>query len=293
VTINIERKAGSLTEVIDISTRTIELSSTRMTVSTSGDPALPAVLMLHGGGPGVSGLANWRGLMHDLAPHYHCVVPDMIGFGDSSHPDPAPGGFGPYVELRAQTTLELLEALGVAQPHSIGNSLGGIVTLEILRRSPERLGKIVLMGSGGAPVPPGPHFRDLVRFYAEPTRDKMSEMFLHFAGDRDAMRPFVDSVVDERFEMALRPEVERSHRATFDFSQPWSISDDELAAIENQVLVVHGREDNIVSPEASWHFFKTLPHSRLVAFSGCGHWAHIERRAEFQTALEAFFTDQL
>ncbi len=43
--------------------------------------------MIHGSGAGVSGWANWRGIMPLLAERFRVVVPDLVGFGYTEVPD--------------------------------------------------------------------------------------------------------------------------------------------------------------------------------------------------------------
>jgi 2-hydroxymuconate-semialdehyde hydrolase len=56
----------------------------------TGDAASETVLFLHGSGPGATGLSNWQRIIEDLGERFHCLAPDMIGFGDSSHPQDPP-----------------------------------------------------------------------------------------------------------------------------------------------------------------------------------------------------------
>lgn len=101
----------------------------------------PAVVMLHGGGPGASGLSNYSRNLDALAEHHRDIVPDMPGYGRSSkavdHSDP----FG----FLADTIRGLLDGLGLAQAHLVGNSHGGAAALRLALDSPERVGKLVPM----------------------------------------------------------------------------------------------------------------------------------------------------
>ena len=136
----------------------------------TGTPGREAVLFLHGSGPGATGLSNWERVIADLGPTFHCLAPDMIGFGDSSHPDPAPQGMAAFNEVRTDALLDLLDELGLSKVHLVGNSMGGSLALLMTLRAPERVGRVVLMGSGGAPdMPSSPGLQHLREFYADPT----------------------------------------------------------------------------------------------------------------------------
>ncbi|MCD0449439.1 alpha/beta fold hydrolase [Actinocorallia sp. API 0066] len=59
-------------------------------------------------------------------------------------------------ELRRQPlqAVTLLDTLGLEKVHLVGDSYGGIVSLALARKEPERVGRIILMGGAGAPIPP-------------------------------------------------------------------------------------------------------------------------------------------
>ncbi|WP_411089969.1 alpha/beta fold hydrolase [Streptomyces sp. 061-3] len=90
----------------EVCSQDIQAGAHRLRVYTCGDPAKPAVLFIHGSGPGVSAPSNWAHLMPPFAESHYCIAPDVLGFGDSEHPDPAPtGGMPEYTDLRARSLL--------------------------------------------------------------------------------------------------------------------------------------------------------------------------------------------
>jgi 2-hydroxymuconate-semialdehyde hydrolase len=253
----------------------------------SGDPASEAVLFLHGSGPGATGLSNWERIIEDLAGRFHCLAPDMIGFGDSTHPLDPPRGMGPFNDLRAEALLGLLDELGIDRVHLVGNSMGGQLALLMTLAAPERIGTILLMGSGGAPdLPVSPGLAHLRTFYDAPSPDSLADLLTQFVHDLEPMRPVIDRVVKERMAYVEREDVQRSHAASFDpqgarrFFTPA-----ELSGIWHQVLVVHGREDRIIPVEASRYFADHLPNANLFVIGECGHWTQIEHPTTFQTLL--------
>ena len=69
---------------------TISVAGRRIFVVEAGSG--PAVVMLHGGGPGASGLSNYSRNIDALAESFRVIVPDMPGYGRSDkyfdHCDP-------------------------------------------------------------------------------------------------------------------------------------------------------------------------------------------------------------
>lgn len=253
----------------------------------TGKRGTEAVLFLHGSGPGATGLSNWERIIADLGDRYWCLAPDQIGFGDSSHPPDAPRGMGPFNDLRAEALLALVDALGVDKVHLIGNSMGGQLALLMTLTRPNLVGKILLMGSGGAPdMPVSPGLKHLREFYASPSAESLKGLLSEFVYDLDPMRDTVDRVVAERMAYVNREDVRRSHEASFDptgtrrFFTP-----DDLAPITHNVLCVHGRDDRIIPVDASKYFADNLPNANLYVIGQCGHWTQIEHPETFERLL--------
>ena len=75
------------------------------------------------------------------------VAPDMVGFGYSDRPEDVKYS----LQTWADQTVGLMDALGIEKAHLVGNSFGGSIALRIATQHPERVDKLVLMGSMGVP----------------------------------------------------------------------------------------------------------------------------------------------
>ncbi|GAA2223438.1 alpha/beta fold hydrolase [Micromonospora olivasterospora] len=257
-------------------------------VNESGDPGSPTLLFLHGSGPGATAASNWQAILEELADDFHCVAPDVIGFGDSSQPDPRPAALGPYTQLRVETLVGLVDAMGIDTFTVVGNSMGGMWALGMVRDIPERVDRLVLMGSGGAPLPVGPSLPKLIGFYDEPTVDAMAALLTDFVYEPSMFGDRLHEIAAERLPRALRPEVEASHRATFTFEVPWDFTPSDLAAIQQETLVIHGRDDRFVTFDAGVYYFTHIPNARIYGIGKCGHWAQIEHHDRFVAVLREF-----
>jgi 2-hydroxymuconate-semialdehyde hydrolase len=264
-------------------------------VAEAGDRSNPTIVFLHGSGPGATGLSNWQHIVSEMADEFHCLAPDVLGFGDSSHPNPPPAGMRAFAELRAQTIIGLLDALGLQQVHLVGNSMGGMYTLLIAAQAPERVGSFILMGSGGAPVPPAPDIIKLVTFYNEPTAEKMADLMTAFVYDPAMFGDRLGEIAVERMTQASRDDVRRSHLATFDFAAggPLKFDEEFLAGIPHRALLIHGRDDTMVSPENTAYFLKHLTNADAHLIGRCGHWTQIEHPEKFIGLARAFFSGRL
>lgn len=108
-------------------------------VHESGSADAPAVVFVHGGGP--SG-AMWRDHLTSLGDHFHCLAPDLPGFGRSN-------GLPPIsLDETADLVADLISArVPAGRAHVVGISYGGSVVFALLTRHPELLDRVVIDGA--------------------------------------------------------------------------------------------------------------------------------------------------
>ena len=76
------------------------------------------MVLLHGGGPGASGVSNYSRNIEPLAQHFRVIVPDMPGYGRSAK---GVDGSDPFGYL-ADHIRGMLDELGIDRAHLVGNS---------------------------------------------------------------------------------------------------------------------------------------------------------------------------
>jgi len=247
----------------------------------------PPVLLVHGSGPGVSALANWRGtLASPLADRHRLIAPDVAGFGQTHTAHELTH------DTRVRHLVGFLDALGLDRVDIVGNSMGGALALALAHRHPERVRRMVLMGTVGIafPIPDG---LDRVWGY-EPSLEAMAELVGLFAHDRDLVGP---DLVRLRYEASIAPGVHERYAAAFAAPRQrhldeMALSEDDLRGITVPVRLLHGAEDRVIPLEAtSLRLVRLLPRADLVVFSRCGHWTQIERASDFVHEVTTFLTD--
>ena len=222
------------------------------------------------------------------------MAPDIVGFGDSTHPLDPTVGIGAFLDLRATTMIGLLDALGLGKVHLVGNSMGGMLTLKLLGMIPERIDKVVLMGSGGAPVPPTENLIKLATFYNDPTEASMADLLNRFVYDPSPFGDDLAGIAAARMPRVLRDDVRRSHVATFTFTGgPVTFDADYLGAIKQQVLLIHGRDDSFIPYAASTYFLEHLPNADMHVIAHAGHWTQIEQPKRFRAHVRGFIGGDL
>jgi pimeloyl-ACP methyl ester carboxylesterase len=243
------------------------------------------VVLLHGSGPGVSAWANWQKTIPGLAAEFQVLAPDIVGYGATARPDDV------HYSLRTWTdhVLRFLDALGLERVSLIGNSLGGRIALALAEEHPDRIARMVLMGSPGVGMTVTEGLKAL-RGY-EPSPKNMRALLLdYFAVDRSII---TDDLVRIRYEASV--ETYDAYRAMFfdprHAGNDLAITEAQVRGIRTPALLVHGREDKVVPAEVSWTMVNLLPQADLHVFARCGHWTQIERAAEFTELVAAFLRD--
>jgi 2-hydroxymuconate-semialdehyde hydrolase len=245
------------------------------------------VLLLHGSGPGVSAWANWRLTIGDLSPHFRLLAPDMAGFGYSDKPANTV-----YTrQLWLDQIVAFLDAVGVDKVHVIGNSFGGSMALALAIHHPDRVNRIVLMGSVGVPFELTPGL-DAVWGY-EPSFENMQTIMRIFAYNQALVG---DQLVQLRYEASTKPGSNEAYSAMFPAPrQRWveamSHSEADIRAIEHPTLLVHGRDDKVIPLSTSTTMLNWIDNSRLHIFGRCGHWTQIEHAKAFAQLVTNFLGD--
>lgn len=249
----------------------------------AGDSGAPVVLV-HGSGPGVSAYANWRLVLPELATRMRVVAPDLAGFGFSER-EP-----GRHYDLStwADQVVGLLDTLGLERASLVGNSLGGAVALRVATRHPERVERLVLMGSVGVPFPITEGLDAVWGYVPSPVR--MRAVMDYFAFSRELV---TDELADVRYRASIEPGVQEAYAAMFPAPrQRWVDAmvtpDEDLAALPHPTLLVHGREDRVIPLANSLRLLELIPRAQLHVFGQCGHWSQIEHARDFVALLLHF-----
>lgn len=277
-----------------IRSRQVELAGHSLAILEAGErtAGAPTLLFLHGSGPGVNAASNWTPALEMLGERFHCIAPDVLGFGNSTHPDPAPQGVTAFTEARVASLFQLLDALELNDVVVIGNSMGCVYALEMARERPELVRKVVLMGSGNTENQPKmPGMAKLSGFYSDPTEENLVEMMSMFVFSPESWQDRLQDIAADRLPLAVRADVRRSHEATFAPSTRKFFTEGYLAEVTQPVLVMHGKDDRIVPHSASEFIAAHLPTAHLMLLAQCGHWAQLEYPHLFAGMVAGFIAD--
>ena len=245
------------------------------------------VLLIHGSGPGVTAWANWRLVMPALAESRRVIAPDMAGFG---YTERRPGEVYTMDGWVAHA-IGVLDTLGIERTDLVGNSFGGAIALALAIRHPERVRRLVLMGSVGVPFEITPAL-DAVWGY-QPSLEAMRSLLDLFAFDRSLVN---DELARLRYEASIRPGFQESFGAMFPAPrQRWVDAmvsrEADIRALPNPTLVIHGRDDKVIPLQTSLTLSSWIPRSQLHVFGQCGHWTQIEHASRFARLVGDFLAE--
>lgn len=237
----------------------------------------PAVIMLHGGGPGASGWANFHANFAPFAEKHRTVLVDMLSFGRS---ETVVFDTEAATTVRARAIRDLMDALGIERASFLGNSMGGSVAMAFAVDYPERVDRLVLMGASGMTrtvlfTQPTEGHRRLRDASANPTLEAMQALADVMLFDPTLLS---QEVLEARVRAANDPgRREAAARST----APWRDQTNEFSQIRARTLIVWGREDRVNPLEIGLLLLREIPDSRLHVFRDCGHWAQLEHPEEF------------
>ncbi|MFF0174111.1 alpha/beta fold hydrolase [Micromonospora profundi] len=262
--------------------RTVTVDGSPVRVLESGTG--PAVLMLHGSGPGTTGSGAWATIGQALGESWHLVAPDQAGFGRTPLPAGSKGGLRLWTEQAAG----LMDALGIDNYAVVGHSMGGAVALALAAARPQQVTSVVAVSTMGAPG--APLSADLDAIWAAPASP---------LGARDMLSRLVfDQALVTESAVDARAAAMRAGATVFAslFPAPrarWAddlaLSAQTLAAIRVPVLLVHGAQDRVTPlGTAAQPLLDHLADVRLHVFGRCGHVPAIEHPHEFRQLLSCF-----
>jgi 2-hydroxymuconate-semialdehyde hydrolase len=263
---------------------TIVADGTPTNVHVAGDG--PPVLLLHGSGPGVSAWANWRLTVPALSREFTVIAPDIVGFGYTERPDDV------TYDLDTWTAhaVGVLDALGVDRAHVVGNSFGGSLAMSLAIRHPERVDRLVLMGSVGVPFAITPGLEAVWGY--EPSVAAIEALLHLFAFDAALVGADLARL---RFEASTRPGVHEAYAAMFPAPRQSALDalthpPDDIAGIRAPTLVVHGRDDRVIPLQNAYDLLHLIDDAQLHVFGRCGHWTQIEHATEFAGLVADFLS---
>lgn len=248
----------------------------------------PAVVFLHGSGPGASGASNFRqNYGAFVAAGYRTILPDLIGYGASSKPE----GIDYTLQLFTDTVFDALRQHGVESAILVGNSLGGGIALQIALDHPGFVRSLILMAPGC--------IEEQASYFQMPGIAKMVSGFGSADFSLEEQKQLVSNLVHPDFAAHISDEVV-AERFAVAKTQPKDVLarmrtpnlGPRLGEVSCPIFVLWGRDDEFCPESGARHFLDRCRDARCLTFTRTGHWVQVERADEFNRYSIAFLDER-
>lgn len=257
-----------------LNSETITIRGRKIAARTGGDPAKPAILLLHGF---PSSSRMFRHVMNELSSVSYAIAPDLPGFGASDVLDkPTFAGF-------ADTMEDLLDQLGIESFYLYLHDYGAAVGLHLATRAPERIRGLIIQNANAHRSGMDAQWADTERFWREPNpeRERAATAHLTFEGTRDQYIGGIPGDIAEQMEEACwqedwqimsRPGRIGYQRAlVFDYGQHVARFDEIARYLEERqppALMIWGRHDIFFALDETLSWMKALPRMEAHILDG-------------------------
>ncbi|HMI85604.1 MAG TPA: alpha/beta hydrolase [Polyangiaceae bacterium] len=247
----------------------------------------PALVFLHGSGPGASGFSNFkRNYPYFAERGFRTLMPDTLGFGYSSKP----GDIDYGLDFLVGKLAKFLSGAGVTRAAVVGNSHGGALAIQLALTHPELVDKLVLMAPGGLEERETYMKMDGIR--------TMMSVFLSKEGiTREGMRKvfglqlydprmLTDEIVEERFQIAEH----QPKRVLTTLNVPHLTP--RLGELGCPIFALWGMNDKFCPVSGAMRIAAACKRSRVMLLSECGHWVMVEYADLFNRLTLDFLREQ-
>ena len=232
--------------------------------AAQGEIAGEAVLLLHGW---PDSWLSFSRMLPFVPPRFRVIVPDQRGFGESDRPVSGYDGSN-----MAADAVDLLDALSIERATIVGHSFGSFVARRVALARPDRVARLVLIGSAMSADTPT-------------TRDVHAElMTLPDPVPPGFARAFQASTIfhpipGEFFEDLVAESLKLPARLWKTVLEQLLAYDDrhELTRISAPTLLIWGERDALFPRQDQYALAAAIPGARLTVYRDTGHCPNWER----------------
>jgi 3-carboxy-cis,cis-muconate cycloisomerase len=254
---------------IDAATRVAHRAAGRRTTATARPTPVHHVEDGRRDGPVIvlsnslgSTLGMWDGVIESLGRRHRVIRYDLRGHGDSPTPP------GPYaIDDLGADLVALLDRIGAVTASLVGSSIGGMASLWVAANAPERVDRLVVIGSAAHLGPAGA--------WIGRSRAALS------GGTAEIAATVTPRWVSPAFATA-HPDAMGRFRAMFRAADPAGYAGccvaigsmdltEHVGRITAPTLVMVGSEDPATPPELSRALVEAIPGSRIAVIDGAAH----------------------
>ncbi len=231
------------------------------------------VILLHGASLGSSADVWTRNLPALAAHRLRVIAPDLPGFGGSDNPQDHSVGY------RRRFVPAFMDALDIPRASLVGHSQSGRVAVDLAFEAPQRIAKVVVLGTGSL-LPPlpgnsGPPAEGEEGATSEPTLDESrrlleSSLYDRHLATQDAVALRHRMSLGKNFESFAARRLSRGAKADKGGEAPWQ----RLARCPVPLLLLYGENDRGEAARRAALARELSPHLDLRLLPRCAHLVH-------------------
>jgi pimeloyl-ACP methyl ester carboxylesterase len=239
-----------------------------------GDPDGQAVIMLHGFS---DSSFSWSEVLPWLSPEFHVFALDQRGHGDSDRPDD-----GYTIGDFAGDVVAFMDAAGLSTATVVGHSMGSWIAQRVASIAPERVERLVLIGSSATTIAGADELKAALDELEEPMPEDFVREFQSSTIRRPVADAFFERVVGESMKVPVR--VWQAAAAGFVADDRWA----DPERLTMPILIFWGDEDTYFTLDDQNALRAALSHATFTVYPGTGHALQWEQPAQFAADLDAF-----
>ncbi|MDH5655424.1 MAG: alpha/beta hydrolase [Spirochaetia bacterium] len=230
------------------------------------------IVLLHGAGQNKD---NFTEMSRFLTDKYHVIIPDRIGYGESSKPmdiDYSPIAQSEYI-------LQLLNALDIQQFHLVGSSQGGQIAMIYTHLNSERVKSLFLLNAYGVQSVPRTELMQKIH----DSKDNFAPIhsideFKEFLGFFYHKTPYIPGPVLDFIFMQSSENFERD-KLIF-YQVVYHDIEKVITREDTPALIIWGDDDKVIHIDGAKVIQKLFPNSQLVIMKDTGHLPMLEKPDE-------------
>jgi pimeloyl-ACP methyl ester carboxylesterase len=262
---------------LTVPTRFVEADGIRFAYRRWGKPdGFPLVFMQYFS----ANLDDWDPLVTDgFAADHDVILFDNAGVASSGGETPG------TVSEMTRHALAFCDALGLKQFNVVGFSLGGMIAQQMALDHPDRVKRIVLLGTGPRGGE-GMTFTELsAEERADPDRFLLDALFSPTDASQAAGRAYLKRLAARTHDRD-RPVSKRTAEAQLRAIREWGTVPASnryatLRDIAQPTLVVHGNKDIVVLPINAFILAERMPDAQLIMYPDSNHGAQYQHAELF------------
>lgn len=223
-------------------------------------------------------LEYWKYMTDYLKDYFKVISVDLRGHGKSEE-----GEVEYTTELFADDIVKLLKKINIEKTNIIGFSLGGHVSLKIITKYTEIINKAILISTSARITP---DMEEGFKGLEESSNKGFIEFFdfiIYHVLPEDILKDSKDKLEIQKLELAKTRNINGIRKAAKS-CKSYDVYND-LNKINNEVLIIYGEDDTIISKTGINELVDNIDNSKLITLKNTKHNVLIERNFDYLKEL--------